>query len=544
MRGRRGLVLAVTVVVLVGAAGLAAGSGLLGGSSAAVPHYVEESAAAGLQHVYDGELNFYEGGGVAAFDCNADGRPDLFFAGGTNPAGLYVNQSQPGAVLRFEQLPDPVTDLLDVTGAYPLDIDGDGNIDLAVLRYGENVLLRGMGDCRFERANEAWHFDGGNVWSTAFSATWESGSQWPTLAVGNYLDQSSTSYACFDNQLYRPAGQASAFGAAMPLAPGWCPLSMLFSSWDRSGRADLRVSNDRHYYTDQSAGQEQLWRIAPGQPPREYGTADGWQQLRIWGMGIASYDLTGDGYPDYFLTSQGDNKLQTLARGSSEPMYRDIALARGVTATRPYAGDTQLPSTAWDPEFEDVNNDGLIDLFVTKGNIDAQADYAMQDPSDLLLGTPDGTFSESAEQAGLMSFDRARGAALVDLNADGLLDLVSVNRRTNVALWRNVGGGSAEQPQALGNWLAIELRQTGSNLDAIGAWIEVRVGELSMQRELTVGGGHAGGQLGPLHFGLGSADVAQIRVTWPDGSVGDWQAVSANHLHLVERGAPAPSSIR
>ncbi len=57
---------------------------------------------------------------------------------------------------------------------------------------------------------------------------------------------------------------------------------------------------------------------------------EGWQAVRIWGMGIASHDLTGDGYPEVFLTSQADNKLQTLADGPARPTYEDIALERGV----------------------------------------------------------------------------------------------------------------------------------------------------------------------------------------------------------------------
>ena len=90
-------------------------------------------------------------------------------------------------------------------------------------------------------------------------------------------------------------------------------------------------------------------------------------------MGIASQDVTGDGLPEVFLTSQGDNKLQTLAAGTERPEYRDIALRLGVTAQRPYTGGDILPSTAWHPEFADVNNDGVSDLLVTKGNVDAQA---------------------------------------------------------------------------------------------------------------------------------------------------------------------------
>ena len=106
-----------------------------------------------------------------------------------------------------------------------------------------------------------------------------------------------------------------------------------------------------------------------------------------------------------------------------------------------------LPSTAWHPEFEDVNNDGFVDLFVTKGNVEAQPDYATRDPSNLLLGQADGTFVDGAEAAGIVDFERARGAALVDLNLDGMLDLVVVNRRANVKLWRNVGRGDASDPR-------------------------------------------------------------------------------------------------
>jgi hypothetical protein len=550
-RSRRLVVGAVAVAVVGAVVGAAAVSlGLVhagpGSPSAALgaPHFVDETASAGVNQTYDGGPTFAVGGGVAVFDCNGDGRPDMYVAGGSNSAALYRNDSPAGGALRFSRLSDPSTDLTGVNGAYPLDIDGDGQVDLAVLRVGETVLLRGLGDCRFERANEAWSFAGGNAWTTAFSASWEGAAALPTMAIGTYVGLDAAGKptgSCTDNALVRPDAAGTGYATPIPLTPGFCTLSMLFSDWDRSGRRDLRVSNDRHYYTD---GEEQLWRIATGEPPRPYTDADGWVRMEIWGMGIASYDLTGDGYPEVFLTSQGDNRLQTLTAGPAKPTYRDIALNRGVTAAQPFTGGDVLPSTAWHPEFDDVNNDGFTDLFISKGNVSAQPDYAQKDPSNLFLGQPDGSFTEAADAAGILNFARGRGAALADFNLDGMLDLVEVNYGAPTEIWRNVGSGTADRPAPMGNWLAVRVGQPGPNHDAIGAWLEVRVGDVTVRRELTVGGGHAGGQLSWVHVGLGQADGADVSVLWPDGETGPWLHVVANQFTDVERGATAAQSWR
>src|SRR2546428_11790612 len=463
----------------------------------AAPHFVEETAIAGVQHTYDGGFEYAAGGGVAVFDCDGDGRPDLYLAGGSGSAALYRNDSPVGGALRFTRLRDPVTDLTAVNGAYPIDIDGDGITDLAVLRNGENVLLRGLGGCRFQRANERWGFSAPTAATMAFSATWEAGATLPTLAFGSYVDPASTDphQLCFDNQLLRPTAGGAAYAPAIPLRPSWCALSMLFSDWGRSGRMDLRVSNDRHYYLP-TEGQEQLWRIRPHEAPYLYTADDGWVNVQVEGMGIASYDLSGDGYPAVFLTSQADNRLQTLAAGPSRPTYRDIGLKRGANAAQPFTGGDTRPSTAWHPEFADVNNDGLIDLFIAKGNVTEQVEYAQKDPSNLLIGRQDGTFREAADAAGILHFHPGRGAGLADFNLDGMLDLIEVNYGAPVRLWRNVGTGDASQTRAMGNWPALRVIQPAPNVDAIRAWGEVRVEDRITRRELTIGGGHAGGQLG------------------------------------------------
>ena len=473
---------------------------------------------------------------MAVFDCNGDGRPDLFFGGGAGASALYRNESAVGGALRFVSVSDSGTEIGEALGAYPLNVDGDAFTDLIVLRVGENIALRGLGACHFERANQAWGFEGGAAWSTSFSARWERGRAWPTLAIGNYVDRNAPGSpwgTCDDNMLHRPAASGAGFERPSALSPGYCSLSMLFSDWDRSGRADLRVANDRHYYR---GGEEQLWRIPENEPPELYTRNDGWKKLVVWGMGIAGHDLTGDGYPEYVVTSMGDSKVQTLASPGRGPVYEDIAFNRGLTAHRPFAGGDIHPSTGWHAEFQDVNNDGLIDLFIAKGNVEEMPEAAMRDPNNLLIGQPDGTFVEGAQRAGIISYARGRGAALADLNLDGLPDLVVVNRRDSVQLWRNVGLGDTADPVAMGNWFALRLQQSGVNRDAIGSWIEVEAGGRTQRREITVGGGHAGGSLGWFHFGLGAEAFGDVRVAWPDGQKSDWIRAESGRFFVIERG--------
>lgn len=527
----------VQVVALIATAFVLAVAGIVfarsrGDDGPVTPLLIDETRSAGVDHAYDGEYPFFVGGGVATFDCNDDRKPELYFAGGANPAALYVNESTVGGTLRFAKKTSPITDLPLVTGAYPLDVDSDGVLDLVVLRRAPNVVLRGLGDCAFEDATETFGIDAGNDWTVSFAATWESGQSLPTLAFGSYLVPDT--FDCAPNRLLRPA--IDGYEDAVNL-PAHCTLSLLFSDWNRDGGIDLRVSNDRNY--DREA-REQLWRIRPGQPPREYGADDGWRDLTIWGMGIASHDLTGDGKPEVYLTSQADNKLQTLDDSATGPSYRDVALTRGATATRPYTGGDILPSTAWHPEFDDVNNDGFIDLFVAKGNVEGQVDYASFDPNNLLLGVSNGTFIERGAESGIANDARSRGAALVDLNLDGLLDLVVVNRRVSVEIRRNVGTGTSDNPTALGNWLGLRVTQPAPNTRAVGSWVEVRVNGRVISHEITVGGGHASGDAGFVHFGLGDATVAEVRVTYPGQRPGEWQSVSANSFYEMQRGVETP----
>lgn len=464
----------------------------------------ENHSSALPTHAYTGGWEHFVGGGVAVFDCNGDALPDLLAAGGETPAALMINQGQ----MQFASAPLPA--FTGTSGAYPLDVDGDGHLDVMLLRVGENQLLRGDGACGFAPANDLWGYAPQDTWSTAFSATWEENG--PVMAVGNYVDRTDPEgpfEACDTNALY--FWQSGDF-AGETLDPGFCALSMLFAR-DASGTKRLRISNDRHYYV--RAGSEQMYDLAL---ERFLGPDDGWERVRLWGMGIASRDITGDGRAEVMLTSMGDQLMQIAG---ADGLYTRAPYGLGTYAQRPHLGDDGRPSTGWHAEFGDLNNHARPDLFIAKGNVDQMPGLAMEDPNSLLIQQGDGTFVERSIEAGVATVDRARGASLVDLDADGLLDLVVMNRRAPMELYRNVTEGT-------GHWLAVELRMQGKNTRAVGALVELTANGVTQTQEVTVGGGHAGGQAGPLHFGLGTAETAELTVTWPDGQITTHKSITAN----------------
>lgn len=466
---------------------------LLASPALAEPLFEDHSTAFG-PHMYTGGWEHFVGGGVAVFDCNGDQRPDIFAAGGAAPAALWENEGD----FNFSARAFPEID--ETTGAYPLDINGDGNLDLFVMRVGPNMVLQGHGDCSFTDATSAWGIPAGDAWTTSFAAWWDGDR--PTMAIGNYVDRTDPEGpfgTCDANAILSP--QAKGY-AETALQPGFCALSML-AARDATGERRLRISNDRHYYL--TAGQEQMWDIAA---KRFLTPDDGWPTIKVWGMGIASRDITGDGADEIVLTSMGDQLMQ-LAQ--PDGTYTAAPFSIGTYAQRPHTGDDGRPSTGWHAQFGDVNNDGRDDLFIAKGNVDQMPGLAMADPNNLLMQNADGTFTETASTAGIATTERSRGAALADFDGDGRLDLLVANRRAAIELYRNITPGT-------GHWIALELASDTTNTQAIGALVSVN-GRI---QQVSVGGGHASGQAGPLHFGLGFVAQAQVQVTWPDGRVSQY----------------------
>ena len=505
-----------------------------------VPSMVEQSKEAGIEHTYEGPWEYFVGGGAASFDCNGDRMPDVFLSGGKSAAKLFINTSSKGGNLSFtEKALDIGRSNTKVLGAYPINIDNDEYTDLVLLRLGANQILKGGPDCSFTKANKEFAINGGREWSTGFAAVWEAENALPTMAIGNYVDRNAPGTpwgTCSPNILLRP-DVTNQYSEPLALEPGYCSLSMLFTDWNKSGLPDLRITNDRQYYR---GGEEQLWQISPGETPRAYTQNDGWETLQIWGMGIAEADLNGDGFPEYALTSMGDTKIQSLDEEGDEesPIYKDIAFESGATAHRPYVGDDLKPSTGWHSQFVDFNNDTHKDLYIAKGNVEAMSDFASYDPDNMLLGGFENKFTEKGDEAGIALKSAGRGAVIEDFNADGMLDMLVINRKTNVNLFINEGAKTDWGHRPMGNWIKIELDNGAINKDAIGAKISVKTGNLTQNKTVQIGGGHASGQLGFNHFGLGVAERATIRVQWPNGDWSHPYKVFANNHVIIERDSP------
>ena len=492
---------------------------MMGGAVCADPLF-EDITAALPDHQYTGGWEHFVGGGVSAFDCSADGRPDLVAAGGTSPMILLKNVSETGKIAF-----DPVSvagEITGVTGAYPVDIDGDGVLDLYVMRVGPDRVLQGGPDCTFTDVTARWNIPQTDQWTTAFTAWWDTGARFPTLAVGHYVDRTNPDGpfgTCDTQTILNPQdGDTPSYRAEL-LTPGFCTLSMLAST-DARGRKSLRISNDRHYYV--SGGSEQLWDIRD----RRFLTADdGWDTVSLWGMGIASRDLNGDQRDELMLTSMGDQLMQIA---QADGRYIGAPYDIGTYAHNPYIKGDGRPSTGWHASFADVNNDGRADLFIAKGNVDQMPGMAMRDPNNLLIQGKDGRFAEAGGVAGVADTARSRGAALADFDSDGRLDLVVVNRRAPMRLYRNVtpDAGNAVQVLAIG---------AGGNHFAVGARVIVTADDHQQSQQITIGGGHAGAVAGPLHFGIAAAKTAVVQVQWPDGSLSDMGDVMAGETILIEQ---------
>src|SRR5208337_836364 len=106
------------------------------------------------------------------------------------------------------------------------------------------------------------------------------------------------------------------------------------------------------------------------------------------------------------------------------------------------------------------------------------------------IGQWNGKFAEAGDLAGISGKRTGRGALIADFNLDGMLDILQIDRGSNVALFRNLGAKCDDgSTMPMGNWTEIRLVEPNPNRNAVGARISVKTGVRTQTRTVEVGGG-------------------------------------------------------
>lgn len=498
------------------------------------------------------------GGGIALFDCNNDGRLDIAVAndssierykkGGDPMVTLYEQDGGPGTIhfIDVTQSSGMLTKGY-ATGIAIADFDNDGLPDLYVTGYGHNVLYHNLGGCKFEDVTkkagvEVGGFSTGAAWADydrdghvdLFVARYIVTDAFhlpppTTFAYKGVLVQLPDSMEGETDFLFRNRGDGT-FEDVSAKAGVNDPqklhgMGVAWADYDGDGWPDLFVTNDGGYnylYHNVKNGTfEDVGFLS--------GTAAG-DNGQIYGnMGADFGDIDHDGKLDIFVTRYG-NQPASLYWNRGNGNFQDIAPKTGI------AGKTFTP-IKWGAGFGDFDNDGWLDILMVSGNFSSllgalPTEPPFGEPIQLFHNEGNLTFSEIADASGLNDgpMHSRRGTAFGDINNDGNLDAVVFNVGAPPSLFLNV--------TANGNHRALfRLVGVKSNKSAIGARVTVTTAEMTQMDEVRAGSSYLSTSDSRLHFGLGKdAVMKSIQIKWPSGLVQEFHDVKADAIYEVQEG--------
>jgi enediyne biosynthesis protein E4 len=480
-------------------------------------------------------------GGIAVFDYDGDGRPDIYFTNGAEIPSLAKSSSKywnrlyrNEGNMKFRD----VTAEAGVAGAgYSMgaataDYDNDGKPDLFVAGVNRNTLFHNIGN---------GHFEDVTVKAGIQSGEWAVAAGWFDYDRDGKLDLWVVHYAkwspdydryCGDQQrglriychpkyyeglastLYHNRGDGTfedvteRAGLAKYAGRG---MSVAFADYDQDGWPDVFVTNDNmpnFLFHNLGNGAFEEVALVAGTALRDDGKP-------VASMGVEFKDYDNDGLPDLFVTA--------LA-GETFPLFRNLGKGSFTEATHTSRlGSLTLKHSGWGLGLFDFNNDGWKDLFTANSHVNdlvEKFEPAVYREKNSVFANAGGTFRDVSDEAGLAPVKAHRGAAFADFNGDGRIDAVVSALGETAELWENVSPGAQ-------HWIALRLVGTKSNRDGIGA--RVRLGTQFAEMTTTVG--YASSADVPLHFGLaGTAVIPKIEIRWPSGIVQTLSDVKADRV--------------
>jgi hypothetical protein len=494
------------------------------------------------------------GSGAALFDCDNDGRLDIYLIQNGGPNSSAKNQL-------FRQRDDGTFENisagsgLDVAGfgmgVAIGDVNNDGWPDVVVTEHRGIRLFLNNGDRTFTEVTKEAGLDSVH-WAASASFVDIDRDGWLDLVVVHYVDYDPSQRCpgagarpdfCHPKMfhgtathLYRNLGKQSGgkvkfrdvtLAAGLARRPG-NGLGVLCADFNGDGWPDIFVANDaqpNHLWINQKDGTFREEAIARGCAVNGMGQAEG-------NMGIAWGDVDGDGLPDLFITHLTE-ETHTLWKQGPLGMFRDRTASAGL-ATPAWRG------TGFGVVMADFNLDGHLDLALVNGRVTrklgaasstfAWADYAER--YQVLMNDGKGCFADiSADNAAFCGTPQVgRGLCAGDICGQGRVDLLATQVNGPARLYRNCAPTN-------GHWLIVRAIVPEWRRDAYGAVVTATSGAGRWSRLIQPGSSYLCSNDPRAHFGLGDLDrVDSLRVTWPDGTEEQFPGGPADRRVTLRRG--------
>ena len=501
------------------------------------------------------------GCGVAFYDYDNDGWPDIFVLNGTRLDGI-PSGAMPTNRLYKNNRDGTFTDVTEDAGLVRTgwansvcigDFDNDGHDDLFITYWGQNVLYRNNGNGTFTDVTEDAGLGG-------FPDRWNAGATFIDYDRDGYLDLFVSNYVEVDlaklplpgqgnncewkgvpvfcgprgmqgtkNYLYRNNGDGTftevSEDAGIHSPHGYYGMTALVTDVDEDGWPDIYVACDSTpsiLYRNNGDGTFTDVAVECGVAYSE----DGREQA---GMGLATADYDGDGKLDIVKTLFAD-EMPALYRNYGNGTFADMSVAAGLHEVTQHI--------QWGTGLVDFDNDSWPDLFYSVGNLFPRVErfnprYPYRGPRFLFRNLRDGSFANITDECGpgLTTSHSSRGCAFGDFDNDGDMDILVMNMNEPPSLIRaDVSTGN--------HWLKVKLIGVESNRTAIGARIDVRAGDRKQTQEVHSQSSYYSVNDLRLHFGLGSASKAdELTVRWPNGKRETLQDVPADRVVYIEEGS-------
>lgn len=500
------------------------------------------------------------GSGIGWVDFDQDDLPDLFAAQGVPFETEHSPHAESVTDCLFRNLGDGrFQDISKVCGLndndYSMgvavgDFDNDGFQDLYVTNFGRNRLLRNNGDGTFTEVAVA-----SGVANTSFGAS----CTWVDLDDDGSLDLFVVNYVKLDQEHYKLCtieykgkrygitchprsllpirdvlfrshgdGQFSdgTVQAGMQQSPAAQGLGVVATDLDADGDIDIYVANDsvaNDLWINQGDGQLRNEGVLSG-------TAFNRGGQREAGMGVAVGDVDGDGLPDLFKTNYY-GETNTLYRNEASGFFLDVTDEFGL------GGPSRL-KLGFGTSLFDFDNDGWLDLFVANGHVHDRPEITGQNEPfaqrpQLFQNQGGRRFKEILESAGPY-FQRdvvGRSCAVADYDRDGWQDLAIGHLNSSLVLLHNEARGTQMKS------LRIQLVGVRCNRNAIGAVVEVRIGETHLTRLRIGSSGYLSCDEGCLTIGVGtSGTLIDVTVRWPGGESQTFRSLETGRRHVLIEG--------